>query len=158
VLTSYVGFRKEPLPYAPINRNARASVRPTADAFHLARSLTIDHSTQPLRFVAWLAVGFAAVLAVLSGWQFYGARGNPLRARLVDPVIFVMAVQFLVVTVVLAAIAAYVASIARRTRSRPSYYVQEEHTSSVLLREDRRNVVDSTSMAPATPAPRPVHR
>src|ERR1043166_5534666 len=79
VLTSYVGFRKEPLPYAPINRNGRASVRPTADAFHLARSLTIDYSTQPLRFIAWLAVAFAALLAVLSGWQFYGARGNPLR-------------------------------------------------------------------------------
>src|SRR3954470_18541367 len=47
-LTSYVGFRKEPLPYSPTNRNGRASVRPTADAFHLARSLTIDYSTQPL--------------------------------------------------------------------------------------------------------------
>src|SRR3954471_18232011 len=68
-LTSYVGFRKAALPYAPINRNGRASVRPTADAFHLARSLTIDYSTQPLRFVAWLAVMIAAFLTATSGWQ-----------------------------------------------------------------------------------------
>jgi hypothetical protein len=26
-------------------------------------------------------------------------------------------------------------------RDRPAYYVREEHTSSVLLREERRNVV-----------------
>jgi hypothetical protein len=29
-------------------------------------------------------------------------------------------------------------------RDRPAYYVREEHTSSVLLREDRKNVVDAT--------------
>jgi dolichol-phosphate mannosyltransferase len=157
VLTSYVGFRKEALPYSPINRNARASVRPTADAFHLARSLTIDYSTQPLRFVSWLAVVFAAVLVGLSGWQFAAGRVDPARARVIDPVLFVISVQFLMVTVVLAAIAAYVASVARRTRSRPAYYVQEEHTSSVLLREDRRNVVDNTSLPgpPMAPPPEP---
>ena len=153
VLTSYVGFRKEPLPYAPINRNSRASVRPTADAFHLARSLTIDYSTQPLRFVAWLAVSFGLMVTLLSGWQFFAGRADPSRARLIDPLMFVMSLQFLFVTIVLAAIAAYVSSVARRTRSRPAYYVQEEHTSSVLLREDRRNVVDSTSTPRVTPFP-----
>ena len=57
---------------------------------------------------------------------------------------FVLSVQFLIVTLVLAAIAAYIASVARRTRTRPAYYVQEEHTSSVLLAENRRNVVAET--------------
>src|SRR3954466_6517596 len=144
-LTSYVGFRKEALPYAPINRNGRPTVRPTADAFHLARSLTIDYSTQPLRFVAWLAVFVALTLTAMSGWQFGAGRLDPARARDIDPILFILSLQFLVVTIVLAAIAAYVASVARRTRSRPAYYVQEEQTSSVLLREERRNVVDSTS-------------
>jgi hypothetical protein len=161
-LTSYVGFRKEAVAYAPINRNGRASVRPTADAFHLARSLTIDYSTQQLRFVAWLAVLVAVTLTALSGWQLAAGRLDPARARGIDPILFVLAIQFLVVTVVLAAIAAYIGSIARRTRVRPAYYVQEEHTSSVLLREERRNVVDSTSTAgpnaPSVTAGRPVHR
>lgn len=143
-LTSYVGFRKEPLPYAPINRNGRAVARPLADAFHLLRSVTIDYSTQPLRFTAWLAVFIGVVVTVLTGWQFYAGRGDPLRARDIDPVLFVLSVQFLIVTVVLAAIAAYVASVSRRTRSRTAYYVQEEHTSSVLLEENRRNVVAET--------------
>jgi TRAP-type C4-dicarboxylate transport system permease small subunit len=121
-------------------------VRPTADAFHLARSLTIDYSTQPLRFVAWLAVLAALMMTILTGWQFAAGRVDPSRARTIDPVLFIMSLQFLIVTTVLAAIAAYIASVARRTRSRPAYYVKEEHTSSVLLREDRRNVVGSTSV------------
>src|SRR4051812_26536148 len=160
-LTSYVGFRKTALPYAPINRNGRASVRPTADAFHLARSLTIDYSTQPLRFVAWLAVFIAVLLTAVTGWQFGAGRFDPARARDIDPILFLLSLQFLVLTLVLAAIAAYIASVARRTRSRPAYYVQEEQTSSVLLREERRNVVDSTSLEPVV-APltqgRPAHR
>src|SRR4051812_356116 len=122
VLTSYVGFRKEPLPYAPINRNGRPMVRPVGDAFHLLRSLTIDYSTQPLRFTAWLGVFTAILLAVMTGWQFYAGRNDPFRARALDPLMFVLSVQFLVVTIVLAGIAAYVASVARRTRARPAYY------------------------------------
>jgi hypothetical protein len=143
-LTSYVGFRKEPLPYAPINRNGRAIARPLGDAFHLLRSLTIDYSTQPLRFTAWLGVFCGILLTALTGWQFYAGRSDPARAQALDPVMFVLAVQFLIVTIVLAAIAAYIASLARRTRARPAYYVQEEHTSSVLLAEHRRNVVAET--------------
>jgi hypothetical protein len=84
------------------------------------------------------------VLTALTSWQFGAGRLDPARAREIDPILFILSIQFLVLTVVLAAIAAYVASVARRTRSRPAYYVQEEHTSSVLLREERRNVVNST--------------
>jgi dolichol-phosphate mannosyltransferase len=143
-LTSYVGFRKSPLPYAPINRSGRAAARPLSDALHLLRSLTIDYSTQPLRFTAWLGVFCGMLLTLLTGWQFYSGRNDPLRARELDPVMFVLSVQFLIVTIVLAAIAAYIASVARRTRARPAYYVQEEHNSSVLLAENRRNVVAET--------------
>ena len=143
-LTSYVGFRKEPLPYAPINRNGRPIARPLADTLHLLRSITIDYSTQPLRFVAWLGVFLALAFAGLTGWQFFVGRADPSRARDIDPVLFVISIQFLIVTLVLAAIAAYVASVSRRTRPRPSYYVQDEQTSSVLLSESRRNVVAET--------------
>jgi hypothetical protein len=114
------------------------------DALHLLRSLTIDYSTQPLRFMAWLAVFSAVMFVGLTGWQFYAGRNDVSRARELDPVMFVLSLQFLIVTLVLAAIAAYIASIARRTRTRPAYYVQEEQTSSVLLAEHRRNVVAET--------------
>src|SRR4051812_43396459 len=58
LLTSYVGFRKQALPYAPINRTGAPPIRPKGEAVNLARALVMEHSTQPLRFVIW--TGFAA--------------------------------------------------------------------------------------------------
>ena len=55
------------------------------------------------------------------------------------------AVAFLFIAMMLAVIAEYVAGITNRLRDRPAYYVREEHTSAVLLREERRNVVGMTS-------------
>jgi hypothetical protein len=55
------------------------------------------------------------------------------------------ALAFLVIAVMLAAIGEYVAGIVNRLRDRPAYYVREEQTSAVLLREERKNVVGMTS-------------
>src|SRR4051812_22699500 len=62
LLTSYIGFRKQALPYAPINRSGAAIVRPKREAVHLARALVMDHTTHPLRTVSWVGV----VLAVFN--------------------------------------------------------------------------------------------
>src|SRR5437868_1662110 len=61
LLTSYIGFRKEALPYAPINRTGEPSNRPKREAVHLARSLVMDHTTHPLRTVLRAGVVLAAV-------------------------------------------------------------------------------------------------
>lgn len=129
LLTSYIGFRKQALPYAPINRTGLASVRPKREALNLARALVMDHTTHPLRTLGWIGVGVAVVsmlFSIVGALPFFGS------------------VEFLTITLVLAIIAEYVAGISRRMRDRPAYYVREEHTSSVLLKEDRKNVVEST--------------
>jgi hypothetical protein len=138
LLTSYIGFRKQGLPYAPINRTGRPPIRPKRDAVHLARVLVMDHTTHPLRFVSWLVVIAALVNTAVSA---------------VGPGSVIPALQFLGLSVVLAAIAEYVGGVARRMRDRPAYYVREEHTSSVLLREERKNVVGTTEGAPAGATP-----
>jgi len=135
LLTSYIGFRKEALPYAPINRTGHPPIRPKGEALNLARALVMDQTTQPLRLAAWLAV-----LVAFADMAFVGIRaaaGGTLAGML-------GAVQFLSLAIVLAMIAEYVGGIARRMRDRPAYYVREEHTSSVLLREERTNVVGAT--------------
>jgi glycosyltransferase involved in cell wall biosynthesis len=120
LLTSYIGFRKQPLPYAPINRTGRPTVRPKREAVNLARALIIDHTTHPLLTVAW-----AGVLVSL----------------------LTRSVGVVLLAVVLAFMAEYVAGISRRMRDRPAYYVREEQTSSVLLREERQNVVESSHVS-----------
>jgi glycosyltransferase involved in cell wall biosynthesis len=126
LLTSYIGFQKEALPYAPINRTGEPTVRPKGEAVNLARALVMDHTTHPLRTVLWMGVVIAlfnAVVVTVQGGELHDA------------------LAFLVLSVMLAFVGEYVGGLSRRMRDRPAYYVREEHTSSVLLREERRNVV-----------------
>jgi dolichol-phosphate mannosyltransferase len=135
LLTSYIGFRKLGLPYAPINRSGEAIVRPKREAVHLARALVMDHTTHPLRTVSWVGVVLAIFNFVVVAARNTGGAGEQIHGAL----------AFLVIAVMLATIGEYVAGIVNRLRDRPAYYVREEHTSSVLLREERKNVVGMTS-------------
>jgi len=135
LLTSYIGFRKQGLPYAPINRSGVAIVRPKREAVHLARALVMDHTTHPLRTVSWVGVVIALFNFVVVAARNAGGTGEQMHGAL----------AFLVIAVMLATIGEYVAGITNRLRDRPAYYVREEHTSSVLLREERKNVVGMTS-------------
>jgi glycosyltransferase involved in cell wall biosynthesis len=131
LLTSYIGFRKDALPYSPINRSGEPTVRPKREAVNLARALVMDHTTHPLRTVIWSGVVIAIFNAIVVASQNSGGSGGGMHD----------AVAFVVLAVMLAMVGEYVGGLSRRMRDRPSYYVREEHTSSVLLREDRRNVV-----------------
>jgi len=136
LLTSYIGFRKHALPYAPINRSGAAIVRPKREAVHLARALVMDHTTHPLRTVSWIGVVLALFnFVVVAARNATGDTGGQIHDAL----------AFLVIAVMLATLGEYVAGITNRLRDRPAYYVREEHTSSVLLREERKNVVGMTS-------------
>ena len=122
LLTSYIGFRKQALPYSPINRTGTPSVRPKREAVHLARALVMDHTTHPLRAAVWAGVALALLNFVFLHGDF----------------------SFLVLAAMIAVVGEYVGGLSRRLRDRPAYYVREEQTSSVLLRDDRKNVVDSS--------------
>jgi dolichol-phosphate mannosyltransferase len=135
LLTSYIGFRKQSLPYAPINRSGAAIVRPKREAIHLARALVMDHTTHPLRTVCWVGLVLAIFNFIVVATRNAAGNGEQMHG----------AVAFLVIAVMLTVIGEYVAGIVNRLRDRPAYYVREEHTSSVLLREDRKNVVGMTS-------------
>ncbi|HTR79243.1 MAG TPA: hypothetical protein VMH39_14080, partial [Gemmatimonadaceae bacterium] len=141
VLTSYVGFRKQALPYAPINRNGRPTVRPKGEALQLARALIFGHSSQPMRLASWTGVCATLMLVFITGGLVIRDAMHPDRGRPTDGVLFFVAIEFLIVAIVLLLIAEYVGGIARRMRDRPAYYVSEEQMSAVLLREERANVV-----------------
>ena len=133
LLTSYIGFRKQALPYAPINRGNRPIGRPKDDAVALARALIMDHTLHPLRAVLLtglaVAIGDVIITAIRNG-----AGTSELHG----------AIQFFVLAAMVSMTGEYVGFLSRRLRDRPAYYVREERTSSVLLREQRTNVVDAT--------------
>jgi glycosyltransferase involved in cell wall biosynthesis len=131
LLTSYVGFKKQGFPYGPINRTGAPTVRPKLEAVNLARSLIINQSTQPLRLVLRIGVLIAFLDAIV-----VMVAGDATRAEVHG------ALSFLVLASMVAIIGEYIGGLSRRNRDRPAYYVREEHTSSVLLREERKNVVN----------------
>ena len=138
MLTSYIGFRKQPFPYAPIKRSGDADraaqgrrARPGARARHrLDRRIRCASSCG--RASDWPLLNLLLV-TLHSAWRVAGALA------------FHEALRVLVIALMLRAIGEYVGSISQRLRDRPAYYVREEHTSSVLLREERRNVVGKTA-------------
>lgn len=141
LLTSYIGFRKQALPYAPINRSGLSAVRPKREAAHLARTLIMDHTTHPLRFVIRGGVLLALINTIVTiARSSNGADVTQLHTAL----------ALLLITAMIATIGEYVGALQRRLRDRPAYYVREEQTSSVLLRDDRKNVVDSSHAARPT--------
>ena len=93
----------------------------------------MDHTLHPLRAVllSGLAVAIADVIvtAIRSGAGSAELHG---------------AIQFFVLAAMITMTGEYVGFLSRRLRDRPAYYVREERTSSVLLREQRTNVVDAT--------------
>jgi glycosyltransferase involved in cell wall biosynthesis len=135
LLTSYIGFEKEGLPYAQMNRTGAAIVRPKREAVHLARALIMDHTTHPLRLVIWTGAALAIVNFIVALVRALSGDAGLLRG----------AAEFLVLALMVTMTGEYVAGLTHRLRDRPAYYVREEHTSSVLLREERKNVVGITS-------------
>ena len=136
LLTSYIGFRKKAFPYSPINRTGQPTIRPKREAVNLARALVMDHTTHPLRTVIWSGVALATLMFVFI--TIHAVADH-------DKNQFHAALAFLIVTVMIATIGEYVAALSRRLRDRPAYYVREEQTSSVLLREERKNVVNTSN-------------
>lgn len=134
LLTSYIGFRKQPLPYSPINRTGAVTVRPKREALNLARALVMDHTTHPLRVVIWSGVALALLNFVVLATHSADAGVAGVHGGF----------AFLVSAVMIAVVGEYVGGLSRRLRDRPAYYVREEQNSSVLLREERKNVVDSS--------------
>jgi dolichol-phosphate mannosyltransferase len=136
MLTSYIGFKKQALPYAPINRTGTPTVRPKGEALNLARALVMDHSTHPLRWGIWIGVLLVTLNLVFMTLHTIGTPEHPMA--------FHTSLMFWVIALMIAVVGEYVGGLSSRTRDRPAYYVREEHTSSVLLREDRKNVVQQS--------------
>ena len=140
-----VGFGGQPFVYEPRPRRARTKSRTPAEAFALAINMTVANSTTPLRIVSVLSLA----LSVLSGLHIVYV----LLARLFSPNVVAgwttqqlyVSSMFLFLFVVLAVLCEYVGRLLGEVMDRPLYFVAEEKTSGVLLvDEKRRNVVTSS--------------
>jgi len=141
VFSSYIGYASAAFPYDPIGHTRRSRSRTPAEAFGLALAMVLDNSAHPLRVASMLGV-LAALLNL--AYALYVLVTYAVR-RDVAPGWATMsltnAVQFFILALILAVLCEYVGRLPKRFSSDPGYYIRDERSSAVLLREDRPNVV-----------------
>ena len=150
LFTSYIGYRSEPFEYAPLQRRGHHARRGSMESLELALTLVIDHSPHPLRLVSGVALG-AGLLNVV--YALYVVLIYALKPDVAEGWVTLSlqsAMQFFLISIVLTALCEYTGRVLGRLSERPSYYLRDERSSAVLLREERRNVVDDSYILPAS--------
>ncbi len=151
VLTLYIGFRSEPFRYTPIDRGGTRRRRSFGEMVNLAVAVTIDNSSHPLRLVSLIALTASALNVVYAVYVILiylfksGIAAGWVTLSLQS------ALQFFLLSLVLTALCEYTGRIFSRIAGRPSFYIMDEKSSAVELREDRRNVVLDSLVDEAKP-------
>jgi polyisoprenyl-phosphate glycosyltransferase len=140
VLPLYIGFRSEPFVYTPIDRRGSGQRRTFGELVNTAVSLTIDNSAHPLRLVSVLALTASALnivyaLYVVAVYVIKRPTEGWVTTSLQS------ALQFFLLSLALSAFCEYTGRIFNRVGGQPSFYIMDEKSSAVELREDRRNVI-----------------
>jgi glycosyltransferase involved in cell wall biosynthesis len=139
---NYVGFPHAFLDYEPIERRAEPRRQGLREGIERGVGLIVTNSTQPLRLMSVVGVVLSAlnvlyVLYIVSIYLF--------KTRVAEgwtTLSLQHAVMFAFLFAILAVLCEYVGRLLTETRDRPLYFVAEERSSSVMIRdEDRRNVV-----------------
>jgi len=144
VLPLYIGFRSEPFVYTPVDREGVTHRRTFGELVNTAVALTIDNSSHPLRLVSVLALtasGFNIVYAVYVVLVYLIKRDT---AEGWVTISLQSALQFFLLSLAVSALCEYTGRIFSRVGGQPSFYIMDEKSSAVELREERRNVVRDT--------------
>lgn len=142
IFGSLTGFSHHFLEYEPIERRAHPRPKLLTDGIERAVSIIVTNSTHPLRLVSLLGV----LMAVLNfGYIVYVIAVNAFKPHVAEgwtTTSLQQAVMFLFLFAILSVLCEYVGRLLEETRDRPLYFIAQERTSSVMIRdEDRRNVV-----------------
>ncbi|MDZ4774504.1 MAG: glycosyltransferase [Planctomycetota bacterium] len=139
---NYVGFPHVFVEYRPTDRRAEPRRQGVREGIVRGVGLIVTNSTQPLRLMS--VVG--AVLSMLNVlYVLYIVSIYVFKTRVAEgwtTLSLQHAVMFAFLFAILAVLCEYVGRLLEETRDRPLYFVAEERSSSVMIRdEERRNVV-----------------
>lgn len=141
VFSSYIGYASAAFPYDPVGQTRRSRSRTPGEALSLALGMVLDNSAHPLRLAS--ALGVLAALLNLA-YAVYVLVVYAMRDDVAPgwaTMSLTNAAQFFFLSLILAVLCEYVGRLPKRFGSDPGYYVKDERSSAVLLREDRPNVV-----------------
>lgn len=145
VLSLYIGFRSEPFPYKPIERGGAKQRRTFFEMVNLAIAITAENSSHPLRLLSLLALTASVFNVIYATYVIliYLFKSNVAEGWVT--LSLQSALQFFLISLVLTALCEYTGRIFSRIAGSPSFYIMDEKSSAVELRNDRRNVVVSSA-------------
>lgn len=141
LFSTYIGYASVSFPYEPVGQTERSRSRTLSDAASLALAMVLDNSAHPLRAASLLGV-VAALLNL--GYASYVLITYAMRDDVAPGWVtmsLTSAAQFFFLAIILAVLCESVGRLPKRLSAEPGYYVREERSSAVLLREERPNVV-----------------
>jgi hypothetical protein len=145
VLSMYIGFRSEPFPYKPIQRGGTRQRRTFFEMVNLAIAITAENSSHPLRLLSLLALTASVFNVIYATYVILIYLFKKSVAEGWVTLSLQSALQFFLISLVLTALCEYTGRIFSRIAGSPSFYIMDEKSSAVELRNDRRNVVVSSA-------------
>lgn len=145
VLSLYIGFRSEPFPYKLIERGGTTRRRSFGEMVNLAIAITIENSAHPLRLLSLLALTASMFNVVYATYVILVYLFKRKVAEGWVTLSLQSALQFFLISLVLTALCEYTGRIFSRMAGSPSFYIMDEKSSALELRNDRRNVVVSSA-------------
>jgi hypothetical protein len=133
---NYVGFPHAFLEYRPIERRAQPRRQGVREGIERGVGLIVTNSTQPLRLMSVVGVVLSAVNAL---YVLYIVSIFVFKTRVAEgwtTLSLQHAVMFAFLFAILAVLCEYVGRLLTETRDRPLYFVAEERSSSVMIRDE----------------------
>lgn len=141
VFTTFVGFSPHLIAYEQVGQTTLSHSRGPFEAFGTAMAILMDNTPHPLRVVAGLGLAAAVLNLCYAAYVIviYLVRSEvaPGWATLS----LTSAAQFFALALMISVLCEYVGRLSTRMQDAPSYYLNGEETSAVMLERDRRNVV-----------------
>ena len=141
VFSSYIGYASASFPYDPVGQTLRSRSRTPGEAISVALAMVLDNTAHPLRLASLLGVAAALLNLAYAGYVLavYSVRADIAPGWVTMSL--TSAAQFFFLSLILAVLCEYVGRLPKRFGSDPGYYVRDERSSAVLLRDERPNVV-----------------
>jgi glycosyltransferase involved in cell wall biosynthesis len=146
IFGAVTGFPVERIAYAQMPRRSRPRSKSVREGLRRAVSLIVTNSTKPLRWMSLLGVGSASLCLLYVAYVFAVAIWKERVAEGWITLSLVFTGLFFLLFLILAVVCEYVGRLLEESRDRPSYFVAEERSSSVLVADaTRRNVVHGST-------------
>ena len=144
VFSTYIGYASAAFPYVPVGQTRRSRSRLPVEAVSVALAMVLDNSAHPLRITSLLGVLAAMLNLAYAAYvlAIYAVKDNVMPGWVTMSL--TNATQFFILSIILAVLCEYVGRLPKQFASAPGYYVREERSSAVLLREERHNVVSES--------------